>query len=145
MVLTDLISGGIKGIFDGIDEIITSDEEKLALKVRAQETMANLATGAMEHEAKLASAQAAVIQVEAGGKSWLQRNWRPILMLTFGVLIVAHWLGFSADGLSEDERIALFEIMKIGIGGYVLGRSAEKIIPSAMRHYAEGQRNTSRQ
>jgi len=51
-------------------------------------------------------------------------------MLTFGGLIVARWLGFSAPGISEAEILKLWSIVELGLGGYVIGRSAEKIIPS---------------
>ncbi|WP_444917636.1 3TM-type holin [Microbulbifer sp. JMSA003] len=67
-----------------------------------------------------------VITAEASGESWLQRNWRPVTMLTFVGLIVAHWVGWTAENLSEDQTLALLEIVKIGLGGYVVGRSAEK-------------------
>ncbi|WP_444959684.1 3TM-type holin [Microbulbifer sp. VVAC002] len=67
-----------------------------------------------------------VITAEASGESWLQRNWRPVTMLTFVGLIVAHWLGWTAENLSEEQTLALLEIVKIGLGGYVVGRSAEK-------------------
>ncbi|AWF81535.1 hypothetical protein BTJ40_12265 [Microbulbifer sp. A4B17] len=71
-----------------------------------------------------------VITAEASGESWLQRNWRPVTMLTFVGLIVAHWVGWTAENLSEDQTLALLEIVKIGLGGYVVGRSAEKAAKS---------------
>ncbi len=71
-------------------------------------------------------AQSQILVAEISGESWLQRNWRPIVMLFFVGLIGSHWLGFTAPGLTEGERLAVFEIIKIGLGGYVLGRSAEK-------------------
>ncbi|WP_444958103.1 3TM-type holin [Microbulbifer sp. ZKSA002] len=67
-----------------------------------------------------------VITSEASGESWLQRNWRPVTMLTFVGLIVFHWLGWTAPNLSENQTLALLEIVKIGLGGYVVGRSVEK-------------------
>ncbi|WP_444904990.1 3TM-type holin [Microbulbifer sp. CnH-101-E] len=67
-----------------------------------------------------------VITAEAGGESWLQRNWRPVTMLTFVGLTVFHWLGWAAPNLSENQTLALLEIVKIGLGGYVVGRSVEK-------------------
>jgi hypothetical protein len=50
-------------------------------------------------------------------------------MLTFGALIVARWLGYSAPGISEAEVLKLWDIVQLGLGGYVIGRSAEKIAP----------------
>ena len=67
-----------------------------------------------------------IIIAEASGEGVLQRNWRPITMLTFVGLIVAHWLGFTAENLSEAQIMGLLDIVKIGIGGYIVGRSVEK-------------------
>jgi hypothetical protein len=69
---------------------------------------------------------AEVIVAEAQG-NWLQKSWRPILMLTFGALIVARWMGWVAPNLSEAEYIKLWDIIQLGLGGYVIGRSAEKV------------------
>ncbi|GAA5446165.1 hypothetical protein Misp06_04374 [Microbulbifer sp. NBRC 101763] len=69
-----------------------------------------------------------VITTEAIGDSWIQRNWRPLTMLTFVGLIVAHWLGWTAPNLGKEQALALQGVVKIGLGGYVVGRSAEKAI-----------------
>lgn len=71
----------------------------------------------------------AIIVAEASG-NWLQRSWRPLLMLFFGGLIGARWFGFSAPNLAPDEYLELWSIVKIGIGGYVIGRSVEKTAPA---------------
>jgi len=72
--------------------------------------------------------QANVIMAEANGDSWLQRNWRPLVMMDFGLLVTAHWLGFTPENLSELQVLALLDIVKVGLGGYVVGRSAEKVM-----------------
>jgi hypothetical protein len=51
-------------------------------------------------------------------------------MLTFGGLIVARWFGWAAPNLSESEYLKLWDIVELGIGGYVIGRSAEKVLPN---------------
>ena len=76
------------------------------------------------------SEKASIIREEAKSEHWLAATWRPILMLTFGGLIVARWLGFSAPGITEAEILKLWDIVELGLGGYVIGRSAEKIVPS---------------
>jgi hypothetical protein len=69
-----------------------------------------------------------VVQAEAQGESWLQRNWRPMTMIWFGVLIGGHWFGFTPQNLSENEILKLFDLMELGLGGYVIGRSVEKVV-----------------
>ena len=76
------------------------------------------------------AARAEIVKTEAASEHWLAANWRPLLMLTFGGLIVARWFGWAAPNLGEAEYIKLWSIVEIGIGGYVVGRSVEKIVPS---------------
>lgn len=76
------------------------------------------------------TAQAGIVQQEAASSHFLASSWRPITMLTFVTLIVARWFGFAASGLAEGEYLALWDIVKLGLGGYVIGRSVEKVVPS---------------
>ena len=72
------------------------------------------------------NAAAKIVLAEAQG-SWIKGNWRPVTMLVFVGLICAHWLGFTPDNLSEAQVLELMDLVQIGLGGYVLGRSAEKV------------------
>ena len=83
----------------------------------------------MQQTGELATltASSSIITAEVNSQSWLTRSWRPILMLTFGALIVARWLGWTAPNLSEAEYLKLWDIVQIGIGGYTIGRSAETV------------------
>ena len=74
--------------------------------------------------------QAEIVKAEAQSDHWLAACWRPILMLTFGGLIVARWLGFSAPNITEAEVLKLWDIVQLGLGGYVIGRSVEKVVPA---------------
>ena len=73
--------------------------------------------------------RAEIIKTEAASENWLASSWRPILMLVFGGLIVARWFGWAAPNLSEAEYLKLWSIVELGLGGYVIGRTAEKIVP----------------
>jgi hypothetical protein len=84
----------------------------------------------LAHQGQIEQAAAGIIKTEAASRHWLAANWRPLLMLTFGGLIVARWFGWAAPNLSEAEYLALWDIVQLGIGGYVIGRSAEKTIPA---------------
>lgn len=81
-------------------------------------------------ELAVLDAQTKIITAEATSESWLAKSWRPILMLTFGFLIVARWFGFAAPNLTEAEYLKLWDIVQLGIGGYVVGRSVEKVAPA---------------
>lgn len=83
----------------------------------------------LARQSEIEQAAAEVVKAEAASEHWLAANWRPLLMLTFGALIVARWLGWAAPDLTESEYIKLWDIVELGIGGYVIGRSAEKILP----------------
>ncbi len=77
--------------------------------------------------------RAGVIKAEAQGEGWLQRSWRPIVMLVFTALIVARWLGWSAPDLSEAVELKLFSIVQLGIGGYIASRGIEKVTDKIRR------------
>jgi hypothetical protein len=48
-------------------------------------------------------------------------------MLTFVGLVVAKWLGFTDAGVTEAVEMELMQLIQIGLGGYIVGRSGEKI------------------
>jgi hypothetical protein len=73
-----------------------------------------------------------IVKTEAQSKHWLAANWRPLTMLAFVCLIIARWLGWTAPGMTESEYLAVYDLMQIGLGGYVIGRSAEKIAPRVL-------------
>ncbi len=97
----------------------------------AQKAQAQVALLELAQKGELAEfgARAEIVKTEAASENWLASSWRPILMLTFGALIVARWFGWAAPNLSEAEYLKLWSIVELGLGGYVIGRSAEKIIP----------------
>lgn len=103
-----------------IDKAVPDKDKALELKTAVTQQLLQMDSQEMKGAID-------IVLAEARGESWLQRNWRPLTMLTFVGLIVARWLGFAAPGMSEAEYMAIWEIMKIGLGGYVLGRSAEKV------------------
>lgn len=83
----------------------------------------------MQHQQQIETAAAQIINTEAASSHWLAANWRPLTMLVFVTLIVARWFGWAAPNLAEAEYIKLWSIVEFGLGGYVVGRSVEKIAP----------------
>lgn len=76
----------------------------------------------------------AIITAEAQGESWLQRNWRPTLMLAITSIVVNNHLLAPYVMLMFDVSIVvdlperLWDLMVIGVGGYIGGRSVEKTV-----------------
>jgi hypothetical protein len=79
---------------------------------------------------QLNAAAAGIIKAEASSGNSLASSWRPITMLVFVGLITARWFGWAAPELSEAEYLKLWSIVEFGLGGYVVGRSVEKIAPT---------------
>jgi hypothetical protein len=131
----DFIGGIFKPVSDLIDNVHTSEEERLALRnmlvsLQNEVTLSQitLLSKQMDLEKQLLTAQTSIVNAETKSDSWLARNWRPITMLTFLVIIVAHSLGFvTLETAFADKFMSL---VQIGLGGYVVGRSAEKAAPA---------------
>ena len=112
--------GSIGGkVLDIVDDVVEDKDEANRLKFEIQRQLFENKSNELESAAK-------IVLAEAQG-SWLQRNWRPLLMVTFAGLIVAHWFGFTAPNIPESVQNSLLNIVMVGIGGYVVGRSGEKI------------------
>lgn len=117
-----------KPVVDLIDDLHTSDEEKMQVKKEMARIENEFASRVLEYESKLMDSRATIVGKEISGHSWMQRNWRPITMLTFLVLVVLNSFGVLAVDLADE----FWALLKIGLGGYVIGRSAEKIVPIFM-------------
>jgi|TARA_R110000824_G_scaffold166374_1_gene343145 hypothetical protein len=112
--------GPIAGaLFKSIDKVIDNKGDAEKLKANIQQRIMAGELAELEGAAK-------IIQAEAQG-GFLQRNWRPIMMLVFAGLMVAHWFGLTAPNIPESVQNSLLNIIMIGIGGYTVGRSGEKI------------------
>lgn len=124
------IIGLVKDLFSPakelIDEVHTSDEERLKLHNELATIQGDVASRLLDYQEKLDSIQAEVVKTEANSQSWLTRNWRPVTMINFLVIINLYWFGIEPEGVSDEVIVKLFDIIQFGLGGYVVGRSVEK-------------------
>lgn len=115
----DPITGIVDLVKTGIDKIWpdAGDKEKNAVAVFLAELQGRLTT----------------LQAELSG-NWLQRSWRPILMLICIFIVFNNYVLFpyvnlffpgKALILNLDDNI--WDLIKIGVGGYTVGRSMEKV------------------
>ena len=117
------VLGGLLGKV--IDGVIPDKNQAAEMKLKAMAIMST------EYAAELNSA-AQIITAEANSESWIARNWRPITMLSFVFIIFNNFVlvpygeafGFPMPSVMLPPD--MFALLKIGLGGYVVGRSAEK-------------------
>ena len=136
--ITSFISNIFKPAADLIDNVHTSEEERLTLKNALVELQSEvtkkqieLVSKQMDLERQLLDSKSNIIMSEAKSESWITRSWRPITMLTFLILVVLNSLGLIT--LEEQFSHDFMMLVQIGLGGYVVGRSAEKAIPSIVK------------
>ena len=120
-MLQAILGTAIGKIADIVDQFVQDKDKALELKTQIEKELLGL-------QSQLINAQTQIITAEAKSESWLTRSWRPITMLTFTALLVADWLGFTAPNLTPEMKVKLYEIIQLGLGGYVIGRSAEKVV-----------------
>jgi len=118
-----LVGSIFKPAAELIDNLHTSEKEKLDVKQAMFELQIEAFNKAEEYETKLLDAKKTIITAEAQSQSWIARNWRPITMLTFLCLVVLDSMGLLPFRLASEA----WTLLQIGLGGYVVGRSAEKV------------------
>lgn len=128
MNLLNIIKDIFKPAVDLVDELHTSEEEKLAHKAATLNTYADALEAALQHELEALKARARIVEAEAKSEHWLTACWRPIVMLTFCALVVADQTGLLAFRLADEA----WTLLQLGLGGYVVGRSVEKTAGSAI-------------
>lgn len=126
MNVLGLIGQIFKPAMDMIDSVHTSTEEKLEQKAKLLELQTSFLTEGLQYELAQLEAKAAIITAEAKSDHFLTATWRPITMLTFLALVVCDQFGLLTFRLAEDA----WTLLQIGLGGYVVGRSVEKVVPA---------------
>jgi len=118
-----LIALGAKllpGILGIVDKAVPDKDmaEKIKASIRSQ-----ILAGELEG----LKAATSVVLAEANGDSWLQRNWRPMLMVLFGVIIAINFIVAPIFNTPAAEIPPdMWDLLKLGVGGYVVGRTVEK-------------------
>lgn len=123
--LKNLFSSGasklVESVGTAIDETVTNSEEKMELKRQMQQQIETFVENTT-------NAAAGVVTTEANG-NWLQRSWRPIVMLSFAFIVVYQYFLAPVFNLTRIELPGQFwDLLEIGLGGYVVGRSVEKVV-----------------
>ena len=103
-----------------IDRLTLPAREKRQLEAELLELL-------VEHEQEMARSRSVV--EEARG-NWLQRSWRPLVMLVFALIVLVGTFT-TLPLLSDTSRF--WDLLEIGLGGYVVGRGGEKMAAAVFR------------
>lgn len=131
--IAGVIGSAIEPITQLIDSMHTSPEEKLKMEAELNKIQNELTVKVLEVQKEELQAQKEIIIAEAKG-GFLQKNWRPILMLSVVAIIVNNYILYPYLSLFTDKVVVLelpeklYNLMMIGVGGYVAGRSTEKVV-----------------
>ncbi len=117
----------VDAIGNAIDKIDKSDE-KLEMQLKYKQLLMEIEGSYLNYENKLLESQSKIVESETKGESWLQRNWRPMLMVICMFIMLNNYVlvpYFNIPVATLDDHI--WRLMEMGVTGYVAGRSLEKI------------------
>lgn len=106
----------IREIGDIVNRLSVSSREKQKIQEEIQSLV-------YRYKSELVREQSAAVGDEMRG-NWLQRSWRPMVMLVLTLLVV---LGVFTESSMLSDTSRFWDLLEIGIGGYVIGRSGETI------------------
>ena len=106
----------LREIGDIVNRLSVSSREKQKIQEEIQSLV-------YRYKSELVREQSAAVGDEMRG-NWLQRSWRPMVMLVLTLLVV---LGVFTEASMLSDTSRFWDLLEIGIGGYVIGRSGETI------------------
>lgn len=133
-----IIGGIISALGSIFGKFFSAKEKQGEIVGKAIDAVGQLAGSNAERE----RAAALVVAAEAQSDSWIAKNWRPMTMVIFVGLIVARFFGLVPSHMSITEYERLWDLVEVGMGGYVVSRSVEKIVSqlslgSVLKKYIE--------
>ena len=141
-MLSTLLSGPVLALINGpvfsiIDKLIPDRDLRLRLK-------SEITSKTLAHQDKIAEAQKQILLEELSGGSLLTRSWRPLLMYVIILFLLLYGLVLPVADLVTGHPVlfkprwgdipdGLWNLLGLGVGGYIGGRSLEKIAGSLQK------------
>jgi len=129
--VTSAVSSIISPVRKIVDDVTTSDEERLKAKAKLDEIENAARAKFLKHVQNIISAQKEVLLAELKG-NWMQRSWRPLLMYVFILIIFNNFIvapyvdAFAGTSVFLEFPTFFWQIMTVSIGGYIGARTYEK-------------------
>jgi hypothetical protein len=122
-------------MIDGITNLISTVVTRIFPdKTKVAEIEAEITKLAQSGELTTLANRFGVIQAEANSRHFITAAWRPITMLTFVAIIANNYIIYPYLSLFFEAAPILeippdmWALLKIGLGGYVVGRTGEKMM-----------------
>lgn len=115
---------------DVVKRVLPADPQKAA------ELEKEVQLALLTHADGLEKMRGEIILAEAKSESWFTSNWRPLLMMVMVCIIAMNYLLIPTAAIFYPPLNAveyelpqeLWTLLQIGVGGYIVGRSGEKMI-----------------
>jgi hypothetical protein len=134
--LAKLVAGPLVGkVFDLVKGYQQKKLSESALRAEVEKAVLGTFT-------EVAKSQADIISAEMRSENWMQRNWRPLVAITFAFIplfyglimpVMVSWMGFAPVRIGDDLLRWIMDVVVICLGGYIGGRSLEKIVDKIVR------------
>lgn len=121
----------LTSVVDVVKKIIPDKDLQVKVENALNE---KILTEVMPVITKELEAKKEIIVAESKGESWLQRNWRPMLMALFMAILFNNYLlapymsAFFGKAVIVEVPADLWDLLKLGVGGYIVSRGGEKIV-----------------
>jgi hypothetical protein len=124
-----ILSVLLPGLMTALDRFLPDPKAKADMQLALAQLAVSKDNAELDASLKESLSASGIIQAEAQSANWLTSAWRPVTMLVFVGLIVARVFGLTSEHITEAEYMQLWDLVKLGLGGYVVGRSVEKTVP----------------
>ncbi len=132
--ISDLLGNPLKDVMNSAKDIIgrfvADPDKKIEAQTELFKLQSDLQSKILDADVQFARVQADTLQTEMKSDSWMGKNWRPLLMLTFTYIILHNYViapvfHIPLNQIPDD----MWTLLKIGMGGYIVGRTVEKVAP----------------
>lgn len=130
-ILTKLLAGPL---VEKLADVFISLQDRKATEA---EVRAAVEKEVLSTLSEVTQAQASVLQAEIAGEDWLQRNWRPIVAMSFAFVllfyslimpILVSWVGLPPVRTGDLILEWTYQTVLLTLGGYIGGRTVEKVV-----------------
>ncbi len=144
------LTGGASDVIDSvgkiIDDVSTTDEEKLTLKNKLQDSINSFILSVMDKQSQYDKELTERLKADMNSDSWLSKNIRPLtlvfILTMYSVLSIASGADFTVN---ESYVKLLGEWGMLIMSFYFGGRTVEKIVNSLqnLRNKGSNERTSS--